>query len=303
MNRLVLVGMLTVAVIGGRCFAQGSDVSGSPHFTSKVRSLVAGNQEANSTNFRLRGTLSQAAVTANQTSVSTNFRILGGGISAIGSEFQTHVPLVFGLLSNAPPTTGQPKSYGTAEGGEAIQVVGANFKAPGAGFTTLLFEQALVPTAIVTSNTTIAALTPVGKDFTGTPVGPIKVSVVNGNGGVELINAFVYTPALVELVPPIIGGTFEFVIAAPEAAQTYLLVGMPSLAFNKVPPLKGALLLQLTLAPIGPFPLPAGQTPLGVAVPLLPSLVGASVAIQSVQIPISGSNPGSFSSEIEVTVQ
>ena len=92
-------------------------------------------------------------------------------------------------------------------------------------------------------------------------------------------------------------------IAAPEAAQTYLLVGLPSLAFNKVPPLQGALLLQLTLPPIGPFPVPAGQTPIGVEVPLLPGLIGASIAMQSIQIPISASNPGSFSSEIEVTIQ
>lgn len=277
--------------------------SGSPSFTSKVRSLVSGAGETVSANFRARGTVSQAAVTANDQAQSTNFRLAGAGISTVGSEFQTDAPLVFGILSNQAPTTGQPKTYGTAQGGESIRVVGANFTAPGAGGTLLLFGPTPIPTAMVTSNTTIDASTPPGKDFTGTPLGPIDVSVVNGNGGVELPNAFVYTPALVEVVPPVIGEVFQFVIAAPVASQVYLLLGLPTLAFNKVPPLQGALLLQLTSPPIGPLPLPAGQTPVQADVPLLPGLIGITVALQSIHLPVAPGAPGTFSNEIEVTVQ
>lgn len=309
MRRVVLVLMVAAAVRSARADDDGA--AGSPSFTSKVSSLVAGVDEATvpaagSTTFtgwRLRGTLSQAAVTANVAASSTNFSLVGGGISAVESEYQTSAPVVFGILSNAPATLGQLTTFVSAEGNDPIRIVGANFLAPGVGTTFVLFDAAPVPTAVITSNTTIDMVTMVGKDFTGTPLGPVDVSVVNAKGGAVLPSSLVYTPALVEVVPPKVGGVFQFAIAAPVAAQVYLLLGLPSLAVVKIPPLKGALLLQILGAPIGPFPLPAGQTIVPANVPALPALVGITVALQSIQIPLVPGPQGSFSNEIEVTVQ
>lgn len=295
-----LLALLLTVVGPATSWARSDDngASGSPNFTARVRTTATAGEESTSPSFRLRSSMGPVT-TGVSLMQSANFSF-EGGIATIPGAFLTDAPFLFGVLN----AQGAPSNRGAASGGDPVTLVGANFQKPGAGSTLVTFFGKPASGVVVTSDTTIQAVTPPGKDSFDTPVGATAIQVQNGNGLYTLPDGFLFTPAVVKNTPLAkLGADFEFTIAPGEPASLYLMLGKTSSGCAAgVYPLAGKLQLCPLLFLTGPFPV-AGDLPLSLPLPPGPSvLIGQTYAIQSIAIATGGGASGSFTNPITFTL-
>jgi hypothetical protein len=207
------------------------------------------------------------------------------------------------LAPGAPLVFGAAPGSGDKTGGEPVTVRGFAFD-DGSGAATVHLGGGPVPGAVA-SNTTIHVTTPPGAGALGNPLGPVAVTVSTALGTATRDDAFVYTPATVQVGEARVGQTLTLALDLPPASLRQLLFGGAIPGFGvPVPPLEGALEIVAPLIQLTPFALsPTGMETLSFPVPGDPALAGAVVPFQAVAL--TGLTPvaGSFTNRVDVAIQ
>lgn len=189
---------------------------------------------------------------------------------------------------------GIAQARGTKDGGDLVHVYGTGFQSMGAVID-LRFDGVSAGALNVLSDHELTVTSPAGVDPFLNPKGRVVVEARFVGGETQrLADAFVYTPAIVQHAPALVGQTTALELWSPAGSfqQVFYGISAPGLGVA-VPPFDGAARLLLLNGPLSPFvPATSNATTLLLPVPASQALVGLSLEFQGIAIdlfPLGGS--------------
>lgn len=287
--RTSLPSLLALGALAGATAAQ-SGASGSENHVSSARNAPSAGGSSASPGFLVESELGHA--TAGPEASSTNFSFVGGA-TFTGPGFAPSTPVAFSVQSGQGP----------AAGGQAAEVLGVGFASPTAGTTQVDFDGLAAGNVFVVSDTRLSLLTPPGTSLLGNPKASVDVVVLNDDGSSSLSDGYLYTPALLERAPALIGGTLELDVVDEPGSFHLLAYGFALPGFGiPLNGFAGSLELITGTSTFGALtPSPSGTTQFAVPVPDQPAIVGKSLDWQVISISSLAPFAGSFSNLLSTT--
>ena len=272
------------------CAPLAAQAAGSETHSSLAQGLGAGGESSNGVGTEVAASIAQPLTGPEAT--SANFR-MRASVAWVTPEIVTSEPIVFGV--RAPG--------GAAVGGDAVELFGTNFLAPGAGALDVAFGGAAAGQASISTNTRAAITTPPGMNLFGNPLAEVDVTPSNLLGSTTTANGFLYTPALVHESPSAVGGRLEMRLQMQPNDVYFLAMGkaIPGFAVP-LAPWDGALEIVLNLQVLqSGIPAPHGTSLFQLDVPDDPNLVGGTLQFQAFVVRDFLTPLGGFSNRLDVT--
>ncbi len=282
--------VVAALLLGTSSAAQSN--AGSTDTVSVAHGATSSGGVAQSANFALKSGVGQVSTGA--ASLSTNFQFRGG-VTWVPPQITTDAPIVFGVRGG----------LGEATGAEPVEVLGYNFAQTGAGSNAIAFDGVVAGSTTTLSNTQLSTVTPMGVDANGNPLAFAAVSVSNNLGSDTAANAFVFQPALTSPDFTHVGGAYDLQLYSRPGSFAFVFFGesIPGTAIP-ISPYRGSLEAIVGLEIVTPLlGLPTGLLELNAPVFDNPSLIGATLELQTLTLDDATLSTGSFSNLLAITLQ